>query len=67
MEEAKKLHIKSIIWHNNIVVNLMVLLENNKNKFPFKINDWELVRRAVRHDFDKFEDNHSNALSYYYF
>ena len=49
--------ISRVIWHNRIVANLMVLLEINIEKLPFKIPEWELTRRGIRHDLDKFEEN----------
>ncbi|GMO56079.1 MAG: hypothetical protein Ta2D_00260 [Rickettsiales bacterium] len=68
MEKAKNLHIKSVLWHNDIVVRLATLIELNKEKLPlFVLPDWDLIRRVVCHDFDKFADNYSNGITNYLF
>jgi hypothetical protein len=54
--EKKELFIRRILWHHNLVVDLMSLLELHKDKLPFKLSEWSLVRRAVKHDMDKFDD-----------
>lgn len=40
----------------------MILLElNRENELKFlKIKEWELIRRGMQHDLDKFEDNVAN-------
>lgn len=35
----------------------MVLLEKNLDKLPFKIKDFEILRRRIQHDLDKFSDS----------
>lgn len=35
----------------------MILLEKNLDKLPFKMKDFEILRRAMQHDLDKFSDN----------
>lgn len=35
----------------------MILLEKNLDKLPFKIKDFEILRRGMQHDLDKFSDS----------
>ena len=33
----------------------MILLENNLDKLPFKLKHYDLIRRCIYHDLDKFK------------
>ncbi|MDR1499042.1 MAG: DUF5662 family protein [Rickettsiales bacterium] len=39
--------------HIRLVQDNMVLLENNLSKLPFKIGNYEVIRRSFEHDLDK--------------
>ncbi|NLE04687.1 MAG: hypothetical protein GX638_07800 [Crenarchaeota archaeon] len=43
--------------HIRMVQDNMFLLEKNLDKLPFKLNDFEIARRAMQHDVDKFSDD----------
>lgn len=45
------------IEHLRKVQDNMILLEKNLDKLPFKIKDFEILRRGMQHDLDKFSDS----------
>lgn len=40
--------------HIRLVQDNMILLEKNRDKLPFKVEEWELIRSCLGHDSDKF-------------
>ena len=65
-KDEKLEFVSRVIWHSRTTADLMLLLEMNREKLPFDIPEWELVRRGVQHDLDKFEDNFPEiTISYY--
>lgn len=59
--EIKRKFIERQIRHLRFVHNSMILLELNKDKLPFEIDDWKILRRAMLHDLDKFSDELVNG------
>ncbi len=57
MLDLKKAAVNRIIFHMRKVQDNMLLLEYNREQLPFNIREFELLRRAVKHDTSKFEDN----------
>lgn len=53
-KEIKEEFIDRQIRHCRKVQDYMILLEKNRDKLPFKVKEWELVRRSFAHDVDKF-------------
>ena len=60
--EEKQNYINRVISHNRATADLMILLEMNKDKLPFNIPEWELVRCGVQHDLDKLQTDYANAI-----
>ena len=54
---AKERFIDRQIEHIRKVQDNMILLEKNLDKLPFKIKDFEILRRGMQHDLDKFSAN----------
>lgn len=61
-KEEKLNYINRVVSHNRLVVDLMILLEMNRDKLPFEVGEWELMQRAMKHDTDKFEKDYANAI-----
>ena len=61
MNEAKNLMLDYRLKHIRLVQDNMLLLEKNLHKLPFKIKDFELMRRGMHHDLDKFSDKLANG------
>ncbi len=53
----KEEFIKRTIKHIRRVQDNMILLELNKDKLPFKIKEFDLLRLSLKHDIDKFSEN----------
>lgn len=53
---VKKKFIDKFIAHIRKVQDYMIFLENNRDKLPFLIKEWELIRRGMQHDLKKFSD-----------
>lgn len=54
---AKERFIDRQVEHLRRVQDNMILLEKNLDKLPFMIKDFEILRRGMQHDLDKFSDN----------
>ncbi|HSQ97364.1 MAG TPA: DUF5662 family protein [Rickettsiales bacterium] len=54
MDDIKNHFIDRTIYHIRLVQNNMILLEKNRDKLPFDIPEWEILRRSLKHDFSKF-------------
>ena len=58
------------VMHIRRVQDNMILLEKNRDKLPFKIKQFELLRRGMYHDLSKFSRNFIKAYidssRYYY-
>ncbi len=59
--EEKQAYISRVISHSRTAADLMILLEMNRDRLPFDIPEWELVRRGVQHDLDKLNTDYANA------
>lgn len=70
MDEEKKNYINKYIErslkHKNLVCDLMFFIFKNENKLFFKIDKWELLRRAVVHDNDKFTQKYNEDMADYW-
>ena len=44
----------------------MILLENNLDKLPFKLKPYDLIRRCIYHDLDKFKKDMIDAYYIFY-
>ena len=53
----KKEFLQWMFNHIRQVQDNMMLLENNLDKLPLKLNQYDLVRRCIYHDSDKFRKN----------
>ena len=62
-KQIKQQFIKRQIEHVRLVQDNMILLEINKDKLPFHIDDWKLLQRGMQHDMDKFQDNLVNDFA----
>lgn len=60
--EEKQAYIKRVISHSRTTADLMILLELNRDRLPFEIPEWELVRRGVQHDLDKLNTDYANVI-----
>ena len=45
----------------------MILLENNLDKLPFKLKSYDLIRRCIYHDLDKFKKDKIDAYYNFYY
>ena len=58
------------IMHIRKVQDNMILLEKNREKLPFKIKEFELLRRGLKHDLSKFSKKliktYVESSNYYY-
>jgi hypothetical protein len=50
-------YIERQLMHVRYVQDNMFLLEKNLDKLPFKIKDFELIKRGMLHDIDKLTDH----------
>lgn len=58
------------VMHMRRVQDNMILLEKNRDKLPFKIKQFQLLRRGMHHDLSKFSDSFAEGYIYltkYYF
>ena len=53
----KEKAVNRIIKHMRNVQDNMILFEYNRDQLPFYIKEFELLRRSIKHDTSKFEDN----------
>ncbi len=61
-EDIKNIVINRQMTHIRLVQDYMIILEENKEKLPFKIEDFELIRRAMLHDYTKFSNEQINGF-----
>jgi len=54
MKKPEYIFIDRQIEHIRKVQDYMIILEKNRNKLPFKIKPFILLRRAMKHDLSKF-------------
>jgi len=57
MLTPKQHWIKHKIPHIRLVQDYGAFLEFNSDKLPFKVKDFEILNRTMKHDLDKFEEN----------
>ena len=63
----KKEFLEHIFNHLRMMQDNMILLENNLDKLPFKLKPYDLIRRCIYHDLDKFKKtNIDNYYRFYY-
>ena len=55
-------YIEITISHSREVCDLLLLLFKNSNKIPFPVDKYELLRRSVLHDTDKFNEKFINTV-----
>lgn len=53
---AKIKFIEGFINHIRKVQDYMIFLENNRDKLPFRIKEWTLIRRGMQHDLKKISN-----------
>lgn len=54
---VKEKFINRFLTHIRKVQDYMIFLENNRDKLPFPIKEWELFRRGMQHDLKKFSND----------
>ena len=59
----KKEFLQWMFNHIRKMQDNMILLENNLDKLPFKLKPFDLIRRCIYHDLDKFR---KSMIDYYY-
>lgn len=60
-------YIEMTISHSREVGDLLLLLFKNSDKISFPVDKYELLRRSVLHDTDKFNEKFVNAITDFYF
>jgi hypothetical protein len=55
-KEIKNIFIDRQVQHIRLVQDYMIYLEKNRDKLPFEVKEFELLRQAMYHDFTKFSD-----------
>lgn len=60
-EEKLNHYIERTLRHSHDVANLLFILIKHTNELPFEVDIYELLKRAVSHDTDKFSCDYLNA------
>ena len=62
-EEYINKYINRSLKHSRLVADLLFFIFKNTDKLSFKIDKWDLLKRAVNHDNDKFTKQYMEDMA----